>query len=386
MAALVAGADLVVPSPGVPLRHPLLATAGRAAVPVRSEIDLAAELASTPIVAVTGTNGKTTVTTLVAGMLRASGVKTAVAGNIGRPLLDAVRDDVDVVVAEVSSFQLHFTAGFRPRVAVLLNVAEDHLDWHGSLEAYQEAKARVFANQRGEDVLVANIDDAVVARLAGDAPARLVSFSVRGATEAGWTVARGQLVGPEGEELAQVDELPARAPHDLANALAAAAAATELGATTPGVREALADFPRLPHRVQLVGKAGGVRYYDDSKATNPHATRSAVEGFEHVVLIAGGRNKDLDLSVLRTLAPRLRAVIAMGEAAAEVEASFEGVTTVARAGSMEAAVRLAASHAEQGDAVLLSPACASLDRYSSYAARGDDFTHEVARLAAGEPA
>jgi UDP-N-acetylmuramoylalanine--D-glutamate ligase len=216
-------------------------------------------------------------------------------------------------------------------------------------------------------------------RLSGGAVARRVAFSL--ASRPGcFRVDRGVLVGPDGAELVPVSELPANAPHDLANALAAAAAALEVGATVDGVATALRSFARLHHRVELVGQASGVRYYDDSKATNPHATLTAVSGFDSVVLLAGGRNKGLDLGVLRVLAPRLRAVVAIGEAAPEVEDVFDAATPVVRASSMRDAVRHAAEIARSGDAVLLSPACASFDWYSSYAERGDDFAREVAAL------
>ena len=372
LAELVRACDLLVPSPGVTERHPAVTIARQTGVAVRAEVDLAAELAAArgkPLVAVTGTNGKTTVTTLISSMLEESGVAALAAGNIGVALLDAAAaadTDARVLVAEVSSFQLAFTTeAFRPHVAVLLNVAPDHLDWHGSFEAYASAKARVFAHQRPDDVLVFNRDDEVASRLAADAPSRLIPFSVD-------------------DGAFRIEDLPLTASHDRANAFAAAAAASEVGATTDGITRALRAYPRLHHRVARVGNAGGVQYYDDSKATNPHATLSAVRGFEsrdgRVVLIAGGRNKGLDLSGLRELAPRVRGVIAIGEAAAEVESAFTGAAPVARAESMRDAVVAAARRAQPGDVVLLSPACASFDWYPSYAARGDDFAREVARL------
>jgi len=353
VAAAVHAADLLVPSPGVPARHPAVTAARGAGIPVRAEIDLAAErLSSRRLVAITGTNGKTTVTTLTTEMLAASAVRTVAAGNIGTPLLDVVEADVNVVVAEVSSFQLVFTtAAFRPGVAVLLNVAPDHLDWHDSFADYAAAKARVFAHQRNDDVVVYNADDSSVARLVASAPARRVPFS-----------------GARGER---------------ANQLAASAAALEAGATQAGVAAALARFEGLPHRLRLIAEIAGVRYYDDSKATNPHATLHAVDAAPGpVVLLAGGRNKGLDLSVLTGARPRLRAVVAIGEAAGEVEAAFAGTVPVTRASSMRDAVAAAVRHARRGDVVLLSPGCASFDWYHDYAARGDDFAREVDRLGA----
>jgi len=377
-------ADLVVPSPGVRPDHPALVAAYAAGVPVRSEIDLAAARlrarADAPrLVAVTGTNGKTTVTTLIDAMVRAAGIASVAAGNIGRPLLDAAGDDVAVVVAEVSSFQLAFTTtAFAPDVAVLLNVAEDHLDWHGSPSAYAEAKARVFTHQDRHGLLVVNGDDAVADRLATTAPGRVIRFTAHAPGPGDYGVRDGSLVGPTGV----IAPRPTGAGHDVTNALAAAAAAVAVGADVPSVAKALADFDGLAHRVHLVAERGGVRFYDDSKATNPHATASALAGFEHVVLIAGGRNKALDLTGLRAHASRLRTVVAIGEATPEVEATFAGLAPVVTATSMHDAVRAAADAARPDDVVLLSPACASFDWYESYAARGDDFAREVALLGA----
>jgi UDP-N-acetylmuramoylalanine--D-glutamate ligase len=384
---LVRQADVVVPSPGVPLGHPALVAARDAGVQVRAEVDLAAELAAARgkvLVAVTGTNGKTTVTTLITAMLDSSGGAALGAGNIGLPLLDAAASEVRVLVAEVSSFQLACTTEvFRPRVAVLLNVAPDHLDWHGSFDAYTAAKARVFENQRGRDRLVFNGDDEVVSRLAETAPAQRVGFTL-GSRPDMFRIESGMLVDSNGEPFADASQMPFTAPHDRANALAAAAAAFAAGATRDHVEHALRGYPRLHHRVARIGDTGGVQYFDDSKATNPHATLSAVSAFDDldgkVVLIAGGRNKGLDLSALRELAPRLRGVIAIGEAAQEVESVFENVVPVARAESMGAAVASAARRAQPGDVVLLSPACASFDWYPSYSARGNDFARQVALL------
>jgi len=398
LAELVAAAALVVPSPGVPEAHPVYGLAGRAGVPLRSEIELAGVAAArrgVPLVAVTGTNGKTTVTTLVAEMLVAGGRRAVAAGNIGRPLLDAVHDDVDVVVAEVSSFQLRFTETFRPRVAVFLNVAEDHLDWHPTFKDYVAAKARIFANQAGDDLLVFNADDEAVADAARSAPARSVAFTLqagddpdprggsappgppRSARLPAWRLEGGLLRPPDGTALLAASQLACRGPHDVANALAAAAAAADLGIGDDALRRVLASFSGLPHRVTPVGQSGGVTFVDDSKATNPHAALAALAGFESVVLLAGGRNKGLDLGVLRREAGRIRAVVAIGEAADEVEACFAGLRPVRRAASMAEAVRVGVELAEPGDTVLLSPACASFDWYSGYAARGDDFAHQV---------
>lgn len=393
-AELAADADLVVPSPGVAERHPAIAAARLAEVPVRSEIELAGEVlagevwadrGAPALIAVTGTNGKTTVTTLTASILEAAGLRVAAAGNIGRPLLDAVHDDVDVVVAEVSSFQLAFTERFRPDAAALLNLGSDHLDWHRTFDAYAHAKANLFVHQRADDLLVFNADDPVVAGLAADAPGRRVSFSIAPGAANGYRVAdtaTGRLlVTPDGEEIGGVDELGRSRSTDLANALAACALALDVaGDPVLGIaaaRRALVDFGGLAHRMQVVAERDGVRWVDDSKATNVHATIAAVQGLAGVVLLAGGRNKGLDLGELRVLAPSLRGVVAIGEAASEVHDAFAGAVTVVNASSMEEAVRAARDLARPGDTVLLSPGCASFDWYSSYAERGDDFAREV---------
>lgn len=381
LAGLAAGAELVVVSPGVPPDHPLFAATdpGR----LVSEVELAGRVASMPIVAITGTNGKTTVTSLAASMLEASGRACVAAGNIGLPLLEAVTDPTrEVVVAEVSSFQLATTDRFHPAVAAYLNLAPDHLDWHGSLEAYAAAKARIFANQLEGDVAVANADDPATLAAASTCPARLVTF---GATAADYRVAGDELVTPAGA-LLSIGRLARHLPHDLANALAAAAVALSAGAELDGCRAALEAWRPLAHRVAHVATIDGVAFYDDSKATTPSAVAAAIAGFDAVVLIAGGRNKGLDLAELAEAGRReegqvVRAVVAIGEAADEVTEAFAGAgCALRRAGSMDEAVVVARELARNGDAVLLSPGCASFDWYGSYAERGDDFARAVRDL------
>jgi UDP-N-acetylmuramoylalanine--D-glutamate ligase len=374
LAALVKAADLVVPSPGVPLAHPIYDIAEGAGVPVVSEVELASRRIKAPIVAVTGTNGKTTVCTLIAAMLVESGLRAAAAGNIGLPLIDVADNDLDVFVVEVSSFQLQFTDTFRPTVAVWLNLAEDHLDWHPSMAHYAAAKARIWSHQRARDVAVVNADDSAVMDAAKSAPSRVVTFG----SDGGFRVIDGVMMTDEGLEILAVAGLRRALPHDITNALAASAAALAAGASMDAVRIALAGFESLPHRVQLIGDSYGVRFYDDSKATTPASVLAALQGFDSVVLIAGGKNKGLDLSVLTQEAGRIRTVVAIGEAADEVQSAFDGRCPVVTAGSMNDAVRLARDAAEPGDAVLLSPGCASYDWYRSYAERGDDFAREVA--------
>lgn len=368
------GVDVVVPSPGVRCWHPVIEDALRLGIPVWTEFELAARWTERPMVAITGTDGKTTVTTLVERMLTASGKRTVAAGNNDVPLVDVLDDDLDVIVVEASSFRLHFTDTFRPDVGVWLNIAPDHLDWHRTMEHYVAAKAKIWAHQRAGDLAVANAEDEVVMGHAAAAPSRVETF---GLATGDWRVDGDRLLMPDGEVLVEIGELSRSLPHDLTNALAAAAAAVGAGASVAGTRDALRSFTGLPHRVSLVGDHGGVRYYDDSKATGPNAVAVAVRAFESVVLIAGGRNKGIDLSALATNVDRIRAVVAIGEAADEVVEVFRDRVPVARATSMDDAVRQASALAEPGDAVLLSPGCASYDWYASYAERGDDFARAV---------
>ncbi|MEO7572771.1 MAG: UDP-N-acetylmuramoyl-L-alanine--D-glutamate ligase [Acidimicrobiales bacterium] len=380
--ALVAEADAVVPSPGVPDHHPLFTAAAAAGVPVLSEFDLAARWDDRPLVAVTGTNGKTTVTELTCAMLAASGRRAQAVGNTEVPLVAAIEDPaVDVFVVEASSFRLLHSQRFAPQVGTWLNLAPDHLDSHATLASYTAAKARIWADQAPDQVAIGNADDPVVAAHLTAAPARHVTFGLTSGAD--HRVDGGRLVLADGDVLAEVGELERSFPHDLSNALASAASALHGGGTPDGARRALLAFRGLPHRVSLVGEAGGVRWYDDSKATAPHATRAAVRGFASVVLIAGGRNKGLDLVELNEEADHIRAVVAIGEAGPEVAAAFDGVRPVRVADSMDAAVEAAATLARPGDVVLLSPACASFDWYGSYGERGDDFVRAVTDLLAG---
>ena len=284
-------------------------------------------------------------------------------------------------VVEASSFRLAHTRRFTPRGAAWLNFAQDHLDVHRDLAAYEAAKARSWRDLDATSTAVANAEDPVVAGHIGEGDATFVTFGVSPASARSgvghFTTRDGQLVTPEGDVVIDTDEMFRALPHDVSNALAATALAMSGGATLDGIRAALAAFEGLSHRVELVGTADGVSWYDDSKATAPHAVAAAVGGFDSVVLIAGGRNKGLDLSTLTELAPRLRGVVGIGEAGPEIVAAFATtmatsiVTTVAS--SMEEAVEQAAGMAQGGDVVLLSPGCASFDWYDNYGARGDHF-------------
>jgi UDP-N-acetylmuramoylalanine--D-glutamate ligase len=380
--ALVAGAARLVPSPGLPDHHRAMQTAIAAGVPVESEFDLAAARDSRPLVAVTGTDGKTTVTTMVAAMLEQSGIATALAGNNDLPLVAAIADPrPQWFVVEASSFRIGHSDRFAPRVATWLNFAPDHLDVHASLDAYEAAKAKIFDHQPADGVAITNADDPIVSRHRGRGAARSVTFS---ADAGDFRVADRHLVTPDGERLIDVDALNRRAPHDIANALAAAATAMAAGATRDAVAAVLASFGGLPHRTELVAEIGGVRFVDDSKATVPHAAVAAISSEAEVVLIAGGRNKGLDLTPMTEL-PQVRSVVAIGEAAPDIRAAFEAAgTPVLDASSMDEAVRTAAGLAAPGQTVLLSPGCASHDWYANFAERGDDFARSARSLGPGD--
>ncbi len=382
LAELVSASALVVPSPGVKPNHACIVAARAADVPVRSEIDIAAQALRTPMIAVTGTNGKTTTVEMIAALLRSVGLNVAVGGNIGTPLVSFVGTTADVMIAEVSSFQLEFTTtAWQPSVAVLLNIAEDHLDWHGTFDAYINAKRKVFANQDDSDTAILNIDDPIV--LLGSQQLRGHIETVSIAREADWSV-NDAVLTHHGSPIVAVDDLHRALPHDLTNALVATAAAraicSQLGREIP-VEDfvgALKNYETLPHRVQFIGENQGVKYYNDSKATNPHAVLRAVESFDSVVLLAGGLNKGLDLGSLRSIASRLRGVVAFGAATADIQAAFHNVVPVVAAKSMSEMVAAGSRMAQPGDVVLLSPGCASFDMYEAgYTARGDDFIANV---------
>ncbi|MGE0877632.1 MAG: UDP-N-acetylmuramoyl-L-alanine--D-glutamate ligase [Acidimicrobiia bacterium] len=377
---LVRSVDQVAPSPGIPENHPLIRASWRAGKPLRTEIDLAAEFEADrrggprPFLAITGTDGKTTVTTLVTAIMNASGWRAEDVGNTDLPLITAIDDDsLDVFVVECASFRLRWIDRFAPKVGTWLNLAPDHLNWHPSIEAYADAKARIWEHQQPSDVAVAFADDPVVMAHARAARSRLVTFGTVG----DYHERSGRLFGPYGELLDSA-LLFRNLPHDRTNALAAAATALESGlGTLDGVQTALMAFRGIPHRIALVANAGGISWYDDSKATTPHAAVAAMRGFDSVVLIAGGRNKDLDLRALTAAAAHVRAVVAIGDSAGEIEQAFRGMCPVVKATSMDAAVSAAADLARPGDAVVLSPGCTSFDWYNSYGERGDDFIRAV---------
>ena len=375
LAEVLDGADVLLPSPGVPDSHVAFEVARSLDVPVASEFDLARRWDDRPIVAVTGTDGKTTVTTMITEMLVAAGRRAVTAGNTDVPLVAAIDDPAtDIFVVEASSFRLGHSCRFQPQVAAWLNWGPDHLDVHRDLAGYERAKAAIWAHLEAGAVAVANADDPVVM---GHAPAGARTFGV--AVPADFTVVDGRLAGPDGPLLA-VTDLARALPHDVANALAAWACADAVGVEADTVGSVLTTFAGLPHRVHTVAVIGGVAFVDDSKATVPHAVIAAVRSFDSVVLIAGGRNKGIDLAQLADAVESIRAVVAIGDARDEVADAFAGQRPVVFADDMDEAVARARAVARPGDTVLLSPGCASFDWYRDYGARGDDFVRAVRAL------
>jgi len=373
---LAACAERLVPSPGIPDDHPLFALAAERGVEIWSEFDLAASWDDRPVLAITGTDGKTTVTTMVEQMLAASGRRTVAAGNTDIPLVAAIADaELDLFVVEASSFRLGHSHRFAPDVGTWLNFGPDHLDVHRSLDAYEQAKASMWSRATDRTIAIANIDDSVVM---SHVP-RHANVQTFGRDHGDHLVSNGALV-VDGKPLVALTDMPRTLPHDLTNGLAAAATALAGGATRDGVAKVLREFRGLPHRVEFIADHDGVRFFNDSKATTPNAVEAALRGFTSVVLIAGGKNKGLDLSPLGAHRDRLRSVIAIGDAADHILDVFGHLVPTERAASMADAVAKAADQAHPGDAVLLSPGCASFDWYPSYKARGADFSDEVRRL------
>jgi UDP-N-acetylmuramoylalanine--D-glutamate ligase len=328
------------------------------------------------MLAVTGTDGKTTTTMLTAHILDTAGHRAAPVGNTEVPLAAALQSDADVFVVECSSFRLNWIDSFRAEASVWLNLAPDHQNWHVSMQAYEAAKARMWAHRRAGDVAIGYAADPVVMRNLRAAGGITRTF---GTAEADYAERDGWLCGPSGR-IAPVEAMTRRLPHDVTNCLAAAALVLESGLAGPEhVAAAVATFRHPPHRIEPVATIRGVDWFNDSKATTPHAALTAIRGFERIVLLAGGRNKGLDLASLASEHRRVKAVVGLGEAGPDVARAFEAHCPTRLASSMSEAVQLADELAEPGDVVLLSPACASFDWYPSggYPARGDDFKRLV---------
>ncbi|HXG50095.1 MAG TPA: UDP-N-acetylmuramoyl-L-alanine--D-glutamate ligase [candidate division Zixibacteria bacterium] len=374
--AWIKGLDLVVPSPGVAADNPLLVAAARRGVEVLSEIELASRFIAAPLVAVTGTNGKSTTTTLIGEMLERDGRKVFVGGNIGAPLIGFVEGEWEAGVVEVSSFQLEWVREFRPRVAVLLNVTEDHLDRYPDFDAYRRAKERIFAAQGPGDTAVLNRDDPRVWEMRRRIRAAVVSIGFG-------EVAEGLFPGPCGivrrspcgEEAYSLARVKIHGVHNVENMMGAVAAARALGVGRAAVQQTLESFPGLEHRLEFVCEKNGVRYYNDSKGTNVGAAAKSLASFRGpVILIAGGVDKGGDYGVLAgEIRQKVKRLVLFGAARELIAASLGALTETVLVDSLEQAVRDAAAHACAGDVVLLSPACSSFDMFRNYAERGKAF-------------
>ncbi|MGI6144785.1 MAG: UDP-N-acetylmuramoyl-L-alanine--D-glutamate ligase [Clostridia bacterium] len=381
--------DYLIVSPGVPFTIPPLVEAKKLGIPVWSEIELAWRNTQAPLVAVTGTNGKTTTTALLGQIFADSGRKVFVGGNIGVPFISEARKLAaeDVAVLEVSSFQLETTENFRPQLAVILNITPDHLDRHDTYEGYKEAKKKIFCNQKGNDCLILNYDDAETRNLARLAKGRVLFFSQQHILNEGFYVSNGWIVVKNKGQIIpvlKVEDLGIKGSHNLENALAAATAGWLMGVSVESLAQSLKTFPGVPHRLERVLTYQGVTYINDSKGTNPDASIKALEAYEQpIVLLAGGKSKGSDfLPFAQKIKERVKELVLLGQAASEIEEALKkvGYSRYQHAASFPEAVKLASQLAEEGDIVLLSPACASFDMFDNYEQRGDVFKELVQQL------
>lgn len=386
--------DIIVVSPGVPSKVPVLKAAEKLNIPVWSEIELAYKLTNKPIIAITGTNGKTTTTTLIGEIFRAAGKKVAVAGNIGVPLVMAVDDpDIETLIVEVSSFQLDTIKDFRPNVAVLLNITEDHLDWHPDFEDYVRSKSRLFSNQQDSDFAILNLDDRIIQSLVPEIKANIIGTSKQ-KSEKGIFIDGDRIVaklpgvkaGSEDNiDICGVGELKIRGSHNLDNVMAATGVCLVAGIDRAIIRNAVTSFPGLEHRIEYVATVNGVDYFNDSKATNVDATVKALTAFDgSIILLVGGRNKGNDFKPLaQSLNEQVKAVIGFGESGREILGAITANIYLEYAETVEKAVKLASKLAQPGQVVLFSPSCASFDAFRSYAHRGEVFKRAVLALGEG---
>ena len=388
--------DLIVVSPGVPSDLPQLARARAQGIPVIGEIELAAHFLKGKVVAITGSNGKTTTTTLCGDLIASSSQRTLVGGNIGTPVILLVDDSTaeTVNVIEVSSFQLETIETFHPHIAVVLNITPDHLDRHGSMEKYTAAKVRIFENQTASDYSVLNLDDAGSAGLQSRTRARLFWFTRKQqltGDKTGAFVRNGEICfrsGGRDEQIMPVSEISLKGAHNLENVLAAVAVGRLCGCDAVSIRNAVRKFKAVEHRLQHVGTIAGVEYYNDSKATNVDATIKAIESFPgNIHLILGGKDKDSDYTLMNhLLRERVKRVYTIGAAAEKIRSHVQSAVEVLPCRTLDNAVERAHDLAQQGDIVLLAPACSSFDQFENYEHRGRTFRSLVERLAAPAPA
>ena len=379
----LAGVDYVIPSPGVARENILLQKASAWRIPILSEIELAYRFSCAPIIAITGTNGKSTTTTLVGEILRAAGKKVFIGGNLGVPFISAVSNEWDWIVLEISSFQLEWVQQFRPQVAVLLNLSEDHLDRYPSFAEYCAAKERIFAAQTSSDTAILNRDDARVWEMRKRLNSRVLSFGFA-EVDTGVFVAGEEVVWRDGgaEERFLVGEVKLHGIHNLENMMAAVAATKSIGIARDVIQDTLNGFPGLEHRLELVREKDGVAYYNDSKGTNVGAAVKSLESFSGpVILLAGGVDKGGSYAPLqRQIEKKVRRLVLFGAAKEIMARALGGLTATVLVEDLPAAVADAAAHSRAGDVVLLSPACSSFDQFKNYAERGKAFKALVHEL------
>jgi UDP-N-acetylmuramoylalanine--D-glutamate ligase len=383
--------DLIIPSPGVPADAPLLQAARTKGVTIWSEIELAGRFLRGHLIGITGSNGKTTTTSLIEHILRSAGFPTILAGNIGTPLISGVEQSIDqtITVAELSSFQLELIESFRPNISVFLNLTPDHLDRHRTLESYGRAKARIFENQTEADFAVLNADDPATTPYAPSKP-QVYWFSRKQRVAQGAFVREHEIIfcqaGNEGIVL-NLQDIPLAGAHNLENVLAAVAATRLAGADAASIAKGVSSFAGVEHRLEFVAEIGGVRYYNDSKATNVDATLKALDSFPgRILILLGGKDKGSDYTVLqKPLRDKAILALLIGAAAEKIETQIAGSVAIERAGTIERAVETASHAARPGDIVLLAPACASFDQFQNYEHRGrvfKDLVHQLERRAA----
>jgi UDP-N-acetylmuramoylalanine--D-glutamate ligase len=380
--------DLIVVSPGVPLNTPELVQARNFGLPIIGELELAARFLKGKILAITGSNGKTTTTALTGEILKEAGLPTLVGGNIGVPVVSLIEESTaeSWSVLEVSSFQLETTEQFRPAIAVILNITPDHLDRHGSFENYARAKERIFAAQEPGDCVVLNADNVRAADAASRSAAKVHWFSIEHRVRQGAWIEDGYVVyrsGPdvEIERIMPLSRIPLKGEHNVENVLAAVCAARLAGVPAEAITRAIEKFQAVEHRLEYVATVHGVEFYNDSKATNVDATAKAIAAFSAGIhLILGGKDKGSDYTTLsQLLRERVRAVYTIGSAAAKIESQLRGVVSIHSCETLDGAVNAAASAAHPGEVVLLAPACSSFDQFESYEHRGRVFKELVSQ-------
>jgi len=380
---LINGVDLVVKSPGVEMTDVIISKAVNKGISVIDELELAYQnLSAKKVIAVTGTNGKSTVTSLIGYILKGAGISSYIAGNIGDPLSAHISEEAEFAVVEVSTFQLEAIDKFRPKIGVLLNITEDHLTRHKTMENYKELKFRLFKNQRSDDIAILNRDDRYVWEGRRKVRSSVIPFSKEIFEGVGAWVNKEHIIvsiGNSPVKIIEVSKLPLLGPHNLDNYLATSLASYLAGASDKAIAEGIMTFKGLPHRMEFLGKIGGVDFYNDSKATNPASMEMALRSFDRdIVLIAGGRDKGTDFSYLRGLiSGRVKAIVLIGEARDKMAKEFNNVTKIIFSNDLDNAVRLAYREAKGEGVVLLSPGCTSFDMFTDFEERGDRFRKVV---------